>query len=75
MMKKKNEITYKEAIAELEAIVNQIENEDIDIDILVEKVKRADYLSKFCRSKLRSTAEEIRATLKEIESDIERHEE
>lgn len=70
-MKKKNEITYSEAIAELEAIVNQIEKEDVDVDILAEKVKRADYLSKFCRNKLRSTEEEIKTTLKEIESDIE----
>jgi exodeoxyribonuclease VII small subunit len=74
-MKKKNEITYSKAIAELEAIVNQIEKEDVDVDILTERVKRADYLSKFCRNKLRSAEEEIMATLREIESSTEGHEE
>lgn len=73
-MKKKDEITYSKAIAELEAIVNQIEKEDVDVDILTERVKRADYLSKFCRNKLRSAEEEIRTTLREIESGTEGHE-
>jgi len=66
-MKQAKKPTYSEAIAELEAIVREIENEEIDVDMLTEKVKRADYLAKFCKSKLKSTEEEVKAIIKDIE--------
>ncbi|MCX8030666.1 MAG: exodeoxyribonuclease VII small subunit [Thermodesulfovibrionales bacterium] len=62
---------YSEALSELEKIVKQIENEEIDIDTLTEKIKRADYLCKFCRAKLRSTEEEVKSILREIEQPAE----
>jgi exodeoxyribonuclease VII small subunit len=43
-----NQETYREAIEELEEIVSQIENEQIDVDALTEKVKRAT-LSNFAK--------------------------
>ena len=36
----KQELTYSKAYAELEQIVSQIENEEIEIDKLAEKVKK-----------------------------------
>jgi exodeoxyribonuclease VII small subunit len=65
------EITYKEAITELETIIAQIEKEGIDVDVLAEKVKRASYLIKLCRSKLKSTDEEVKKVLADIEEDNE----
>ncbi len=70
-MKQAKKLTYNEAISELEAIVQQIENEEIDLDMLTEKVKRADYLSKYCRSRLKSTEEEVKAIIKDIEQESE----
>jgi exodeoxyribonuclease VII small subunit len=65
----KNKITYAEAIAELEEIVNEIENEDIGVDELSEKVKRASELIKICKDKLHKTEEEVSAVLKDIEGE------
>ncbi len=66
-MKQAKTNTYRAALSELEMIVQQIENEEIDIDILTEKIKRADYLCKFCRAKLRNTEEEVKNIIKDIE--------
>jgi exodeoxyribonuclease VII small subunit len=60
---------YKEALEEIEAIVEEIENETVDVDVLTEKVKRAAYLIRHCREKLRKTDDEIRKVLKDFEAD------
>ena len=64
-----NQETYKEAIEELEGIVSQIENEQVDVDTLTEKVKRATYLVRLCRTKLRTTEEQVKDVLSELEQD------
>ena len=64
-----NQETYREAIEELEGIVSQIENEQIDVDILTEKVKRATFLIKLCKTKLRTTEEQVKDVLSELEQE------
>ena len=74
-MNKKDHISYKQALEELEKIVDEIENGEIDVDLLAEKVKRAAFLSQICKSKLRKTQEELDKLLNEIEKeDIEQEE-
>jgi len=63
----KKGLSYKEAIAEIEEILQQIENEEPDVDQLSEKVKRLSILVSWCREKLHNTEEEIEKILKEIE--------
>ena len=65
-----NKLTYTEAIAELEAIVEEIENEDISVDDLSKKVKRASELIRLCKTKLTKTEQEVNEVLKEIEGDL-----
>jgi len=60
-------LTYSAALEELENIIQEIENEEISIDDLSVKVKRASSLLKFCKEKLRSTEGDINAILEEIE--------
>jgi exodeoxyribonuclease VII small subunit len=60
---------YKEAIEEIELIVEEIENESIDIDVLSDKVKRAAYLIKHCKSKLKSADNEVKKVLKDLEKE------
>jgi exodeoxyribonuclease VII small subunit len=62
-----NKLTYTEAIVELETIVEEIENEDISVDDLSEKVKRASELIRLCKTKLTKTEQEVNEVLKEIE--------
>lgn len=63
----KSKITYTSAITELEAIVQEIESGEIDVDVLTAKVKRASELIKFCKDNLRNTQKEVEKTLVDIE--------
>ncbi|MBI4842831.1 MAG: exodeoxyribonuclease VII small subunit [Nitrospirae bacterium] len=61
--------SYKEAIDEIESIIGEIENEGMDIDALAEKVKRAAYLIKYCKTKLKATDNEVKKVLKEFKKE------
>ncbi len=52
-------MTYEEAFRELAMIAKDIESENVSIDVLAEKVKRASELIAFCQTKLRSTESEV----------------
>ncbi len=54
---------YEEAIQQLETIVAQIENNELDVDQLAERLKEAQKLIKFCRDKLYKTDEKIKTLL------------
>lgn len=59
------DIKYEEAMNRLERIVNQMERDELDIDVLGEKLKEAQRLAKLCKAKLTKTDEEIQKILKE----------
>ena len=61
--------TYTEAIEELEHIISDIEQGDVSVDELSEKVKRAAVLLKFCREKLTSTENDVKKILEEMEGE------
>ena len=54
---------YEAAYAELQAIVRQMENDELDIDQMAEQLKRAQELIKLCKDKLTKTDEEIKKIL------------
>ncbi|MDP4281827.1 MAG: exodeoxyribonuclease VII small subunit [Bacteroidota bacterium] len=58
---------YTEAFEELQEIVSEIEQGEISVDELSEKVKRATYLIKICKAKLTTTEEDVSKILKELE--------
>lgn len=57
-MSKKN-MTYDAAYAELNYILSSLQKEDVSLDDLSDKLKRAAELSDFCKTKLRSIEEDI----------------
>ena len=61
-------INYTEAFAELQGIVLEIEQGEISVDELSEKVKKAAQLIKICKSKLATTEEDVNKILKELDS-------
>jgi exodeoxyribonuclease VII small subunit len=61
-------INYSEAFQELQSIVSEIEQGEISVDELSEKVKRAAQLIKICKSKLTTTEEDVNKILKELDS-------
>lgn len=60
-------VTYNEAISEIEEILEKIENEELDVDELADKVKRVSVLLKICKDKLLKTNEQVELILKEME--------
>jgi len=55
------ELSYEVAFRELKSTVEELEKGEVNIDLLVEKVKRATFLCKFLRERLRKTEEEVQA--------------
>jgi len=68
-MAPKKKITYSEAIAEIEEILQQMEDEELEVDELSGKVQRVSELVRFCRSKLKNTEEEVEKVLKEMDEE------
>lgn len=60
------EITYTQAYDELQKIVKEMENSQISIDHLDEKIKRASDLLKICKDKLFKTEKSVQKILEEI---------
>ena len=51
--------TYSQAMERLEKIVRQIDNNELDIDILSEKIKEANEIIAFCTEKLTKADREV----------------
>lgn len=66
-MSKKNG-SYKEAITEIEEILGQLENNELDVDELSDKVKRVSQLVSLCKEKLHNTELEVDKILKEMDN-------
>ena len=52
-------LTYNDAFNTLQTLVRQIENEDIQLDTLAEKIKEANVLIQYCEAKLRNIEKDI----------------
>lgn len=66
-MATKNEISFNEAVNEIENILKNIEDGIQDIDKLSEAVKRATELIKLCQNKLKNTEENMNELFKYLE--------
>ena len=60
--------SYKEAVEKLRRIVADIEQGDLDVDLLSDKVKEATRLIKLCKEKLYKADEEVKKVLEELEA-------
>lgn len=61
----KKKETYSQAMIRLEAIVRQIDNNELEIDQLAEKIKEANEIIAFCSEKLTKADCEIEKLLAE----------
>lgn len=59
---------YASAFEELQQIVSEIEEGQISVDELSEKVKRAALLINICKAKLSSTEEDVNKILKDLDN-------
>ncbi|MCM1067527.1 MAG: exodeoxyribonuclease VII small subunit [Muribaculaceae bacterium] len=66
-----SELTYNQALSELEAILSGLRADNCDVDTLAERTARAAALLKVCRAKLTRTEGELRKVLEELDNAIE----
>lgn len=59
----KEEIKYEDAVRELERIVEQMENNELDIDVMSDRLKKAQKLLKLCRDRLTKADQEVKKIL------------
>jgi exodeoxyribonuclease VII small subunit len=62
------EINYTDAFDELQEIVSDMEDGQINVDELAQKVKRATELIRICKNKLTATEGDVQKILKELEA-------
>ena len=59
----KKEVTYAEAMAEIEKILARLRNEEMDVDSLAAEVKRATELIASCKARLRKAEADVNKIL------------
>jgi exodeoxyribonuclease VII small subunit len=59
------EFSYTEAMAEIERIMTKLRGDRVDVDTLTAEVKRASELIEKCKTRLRTTEEEVRKLFNE----------
>ncbi len=63
----KKKLSYKEALTEVEEILEKLENEELDVDKLTESIKRVSFLLKYCKEKLTTTEGEVQKLIDDME--------
>jgi exodeoxyribonuclease VII small subunit len=53
------ELSFKDALEELESILERIEGNDVDLDALASELSRATALLEVCRGKIRKAEVEV----------------
>lgn len=70
-MEENREMTYGQAVSELERIVAAMESDNCDIDRLSAMTTRALELLKFCKERLFKTDKEVERCLEELKTALE----
>lgn len=68
MEKEINDLTYNEALTQLEQILASLRSDTCDVDTLAERTRRASQLLQECRKRLTRTEEELSRVLDELEN-------
>ena len=60
-------IGYADAMHELEAILDELEGDELDVDVLAERVRRASELIKLCRSRITRAQDDVARIVADLE--------
>lgn len=66
-----DEVGYTAAMEELEAILQEIEGDDVDVDVLTDRVGRAAELIRICRQRIATTRAEVERVVAELDEATE----
>ena len=61
------EIGYAQALAELDSILEEIEDDAVDVDVLAARVKRAAELLRVCRARITAAKVEVTQIVAELD--------
>lgn len=61
-------IGYADALTELGDILDELERDDLDVDVLAERVKRASELIKLCRTRIARAQTDVDKIVTDLES-------
>jgi exodeoxyribonuclease VII small subunit len=61
-------IGYADAMTELGEILSELERDDLDVDVLAERVKRASELIKLCRGRIARAQDDVDRIVTDLES-------
>ena len=59
---------YAEAMTELEAILEELEGDQLDVDVLAERVRRASELIKSCRTRIARAQADVDKIVTDLEA-------
>jgi exodeoxyribonuclease VII small subunit len=63
-----DDLGYAEAVDELEEILHELDSDDVDVDLLAERVKRAADLVQLCRRRLDAARVEVTRIVADLEA-------
>jgi exodeoxyribonuclease VII small subunit len=62
-----DDLGYAEAMADLDAILDELEGDHLDVDVLAERVRRASELIKLCRTRIARAQEDVDRIVTDLE--------
>jgi exodeoxyribonuclease VII small subunit len=65
-----DDIGYADAVAELDRILDQLDDDGIDIDVLSELVERAAHLITVCRGRISAAQQRVAGIVQTLETEI-----
>lgn len=61
-----DEIGYADALAELERILDELEDDTVDVDVLAARVRRAADLLRLCRDRISAARVEVESIVADL---------
>ncbi|MBM3672682.1 MAG: exodeoxyribonuclease VII small subunit [Actinobacteria bacterium] len=58
---------YADAMGELEEILEELEGDDLDVDVLADRVRRASELIKTCRERITRAEDELESIVTDLD--------
>ena len=68
-MSDSEEVGYADAMVELEAILDDLEDDDLDVDVLATKVERASTLIQVCRDRIGAARVQVERVVASLEGE------
>lgn len=65
-----DEIGYASALAELDEILRELDGDEVDVDVLGTRVRRAAELLRICRDRITGARFEVEQVVAELEAEV-----